>query len=45
MTSARSGFDEWAVARRFCFSEGSMAKLYTTCDTDPAITAELAPGD
>lgn len=36
--------DEWAVARRY-FSEGSMAKLYTTRDTDPAVTAELEPGD
>lgn len=35
--------DEWAVARRY-FSEASMAKLYTR-DTDPAVTAELEPGD
>ena len=27
--------DEWAVARRY-FSEASMAKLNTICDTDPA---------
>ncbi len=36
--------DEWAVARRY-FSEASMGKLYTTRDTDPAVTAELKPGD
>jgi len=36
--------DEWAVARRY-FSEASMAKLYATRDTDPAVTAELEPGD
>jgi transposase-like protein len=36
--------DEWAVARRY-FSEASMAKLYTMRDTDPAVTAELKPGD
>lgn len=35
--------DEWAVARRY-FSEASMAKL-STRDTDPAITAELQPGN
>jgi hypothetical protein len=35
---------EWAVARRY-FSEASMAKLRTPRDTDPAVTAELAPGD
>ena len=34
--------DEWAVARRY-FSEASMAKLYATRDTDPAVTAELEP--
>jgi putative transposase len=36
--------DEWAIARRY-FSEASMAKLYTMRDTDPAVTAELEPGD
>jgi transposase-like protein len=36
--------DEWAVARRY-FSEASMAKLHTVRDTDPAVTAELEPGD
>ena len=36
--------DEWAVARRY-FSEASMAKLHTPRDTDPAVTAELEPGD
>ena len=36
--------DEWAVARRY-FSEASMAKLYTVRETDPAVTAELEPGD
>lgn len=36
--------DEWAVARRY-FSEASMAKLNTMRDTDPAVTAELEPGD
>jgi putative transposase len=36
--------DEWAIARRY-FSEASMAKLYTVRDTDPAVTAELEPGD
>lgn len=36
--------DEWAIARRY-FSEASMAKLYNTRDTDPAVTAELEPGD
>jgi transposase-like protein len=35
--------DEWAIARRY-FSEASMAKLYATRDTDPAVTAELQPG-
>jgi putative transposase len=35
--------DEWAIARRY-FSEASMAKLYATRDTDPAVTAELDPG-
>ena len=35
--------DEWAIARRY-ISEASMAKLNTTRDTDPAVTAELEPG-
>lgn len=35
--------DEWVIARRY-FSEASMTKLYTR-DTDPAVTAELEPGD
>lgn len=35
--------DEWAIARRY-FSETSMNKL-KPCDTDPAVTAELQPGD
>ena len=35
--------DEWAIARRY-FSEASMAKLYATRDTDPAVTAELQSG-
>jgi len=36
--------DEWAVTRRY-FSEGSMAKLNGTHDTDPAVTAELELAD
>ncbi len=36
--------DEWAIARRY-FSEASMAKLNKPRDTDPAVTAELEPGD
>jgi len=36
--------DEWAIARRY-FSEASMAKLYTPRETDPAVTAELEPGN
>ena len=36
--------DEWAVARRY-FSEASMAKLNKPRDTDPAVTAELEPGN
>ena len=35
--------DEWAIARRY-FSEASMAKLYATRNTDPAVTAALEPG-
>ena len=35
--------DEWAIARRY-LSEASMAKLYATRETDPAVTAELEPG-
>jgi hypothetical protein len=35
--------DEWAVARHYFF-EVSMAKLDTTRDTDPAVTAELELG-
>lgn len=35
--------NEWAIARRY-FSEASMTALYTR-DTDPAVTAELEPGD
>lgn len=35
--------DEWAIARRY-FSEASMAKLTTTRETEPAVTAQLEPG-